>query len=68
MMHGLTMHKRILNGAHTTLGLQSTQMMATLFDGIVGHTAGRVQLRGSSRRRGWTQAMEERHQRSLALP
>jgi enoyl-CoA hydratase len=47
----LMMQKLMLNGALTNMGLQSTQMMATLFDGIAPH-AGRAQLQASRSRSG----------------
>jgi enoyl-CoA hydratase len=61
----LTMQKLMLNGALVNMGLQSTQMMATLFDGIARHTREGLNFKRRAGEEGWKQAVEERDQGSF---
>ena len=63
----LMMHKLVLNVALTNMGLQSTQMMATLFDGIARHTREGLNFKRRARaaEEGWKQAVEERDRGSF---
>jgi enoyl-CoA hydratase/carnithine racemase len=61
----LMMQKLMLNGALTNMGLQSTQMMATLFDGIARHTREGLNFKRRAAEEGWKQAVEERDQGSF---
>jgi enoyl-CoA hydratase len=61
----LMMQKLMLNGALTNMGLQSTQMMATLFDGIARHTREGLNFKRRAAEAGWKQAVEERDQGSF---
>jgi enoyl-CoA hydratase len=44
------------------MGLASTQMIATLFDGITRHTAEGLNFKRRAAEAGWKQAVEERDQ------
>jgi enoyl-CoA hydratase len=61
----LMMQKLMLNGALVNMGLQSTQMMATLFDGIARHTREGLNFKRRAGEEGWKQAVEERDQGSF---
>ncbi len=56
----LMMQKLMINQALANMGLQSTQMMATLFDGITRHTREGLAFRRRAEQVGWKQAVEER--------
>ena len=51
----LMMQKLMVNQAFDNMGLQNTQMLATLFDGMARHTPGRHVVQGT-RRDGGLQA------------
>ncbi|HSR80736.1 MAG TPA: crotonase/enoyl-CoA hydratase family protein [Hyphomicrobiaceae bacterium] len=61
----LMMQKLMLNGALVNMGLQSTQMMATLFDGIARHTREGLNFKRRAGEEGWKRAVEERDQGSF---
>jgi enoyl-CoA hydratase len=56
----LTMMKRVVNQAHANRGLESTQLLATLFDGIARHTPEGVAFKQRAEQVGWRQAITER--------
>jgi enoyl-CoA hydratase len=58
----LTMQKLMVNQALVNMGLQTTQMMATLFDGIARHTREGLNFKRRAAEVGWKQAVEERDQ------
>ena len=61
----LMMQKLMLNGALANMGLQSTQMMATLFDGIARHTREGRNFKRRAGEEGWKQAVAEPDQGSF---
>lgn len=56
----LMMHKMIVNQSLENMGIGSTQMMATLFDGIARHTPEGITFKQLSERVGFKQAVAER--------
>jgi enoyl-CoA hydratase len=56
----LAMMKRVVNQAHANRGLESTQLLATLFDGIARHTPEGVAFKARAEEVGWRQAVTER--------
>lgn len=56
----LMMQKLMINQALDSMGLQNTQMIATLFDGITRHSPEGVNFKKRSEDRGWKQAVRER--------
>lgn len=56
----LMMHKMIVNQAYENMGIGSTQMMATLFDGIARHTPEGIAFKKLSEQVGFKQAVAER--------
>jgi len=56
----LMMQKLMINQALDTMGLQNTQMIATVFDGITRHTPEGVAFRERAREVGFQQAVQER--------
>jgi enoyl-CoA hydratase len=54
------MTKMVVNQAYENMGLQSTQMMATLFDGIARHTPEGLWFRERAQDVGFKQAVAER--------
>ena len=58
----LMMQKLIINQAYTNMGLESTQMMATVFDGIARHTPEGVAFKKRCEEVGFKQAVIERDQ------
>jgi hypothetical protein len=58
----LMMQKLMVNQALANMGLQTTQMLATLFDGITRHTREGLNFKRRAGEEGWKQAVEERDQ------
>jgi enoyl-CoA hydratase len=56
----LAMHKMVVNQVMLTMGLEQTQMMATVFDGITRHNPEGVWFRRYSQVHGFKQAVEWR--------
>ena len=56
----LMMQKLMVNQAYENMGLASTQMMATLFDGIARHTPEGVHFKQRCEQVGFQQAVKER--------
>jgi enoyl-CoA hydratase len=56
----LMMQKLMVNQAYENMGLASTQMIATLFDGIARHTPEGVAFKARCEQVGFTQAVRER--------
>jgi enoyl-CoA hydratase len=56
----LMMTKMVVNQAYENMGLQSTQMMATLFDGVARHTPEGLWFRERAQEVGFKQAVAER--------
>jgi enoyl-CoA hydratase len=56
----LMMQKLMINQALENMGLASTQMMATLFDGITRHSPEGLNFKARAEEVGWKQAVEER--------
>lgn len=56
----LAMQKLMVNQALANMGLHSTQMVATLFDGITRHTREGLNFKRRAEEVGWKQAVDER--------
>ncbi len=56
----LMMQKLMINQAYENMGLQTTQMFATLFDGIARHTPEGVAFKARAETVGFKQAVKER--------
>ena len=56
----LMMCKMAVNQAYENMGLQTTQMFATLFDGVARHSPEGVWFRGRAQEAGFKKAVEER--------
>jgi enoyl-CoA hydratase len=56
----LAMMKLMCNQALANMGLNSTQMIATLFDGIARHTREGYNFKRRAEEVGWKQAVDER--------
>jgi enoyl-CoA hydratase len=56
----LMMQKLMINQAYENMGLATTQMLATLFDGITRHTPEGVAFKRRAEQAGWKQAVRER--------
>lgn len=56
----LMMQKMVVNQAYENMGLATTQMMATLFDGIARHTPEGVHFKARAEADGFKQAVKER--------
>ncbi|MEL6235563.1 MAG: enoyl-CoA hydratase-related protein, partial [Pseudomonadota bacterium] len=56
----LAMMKMMTNQALLNQGLQTTQMLATLFDGITRHSPEGVNFKARAEAVGWKQAVEDR--------
>ena len=56
----LMMQKLMINQAYDNMGLQNTQMIATLFDGITRHTKEGLNFKKRAEERGWKEAVKER--------
>ena len=58
----LMMQKLMINQALYNMGLQSTQMIATVFDGITRHSREGLNFKHRAEAKGWKHAVEERDQ------
>ncbi|MCC5858439.1 MAG: crotonase/enoyl-CoA hydratase family protein [Ectothiorhodospiraceae bacterium] len=56
----LMMQKLVVNQAYENMGLQVTQMMATVFDGITRHSPEGINFKQRAESVGWKQAVRER--------
>ena len=56
----LMMQKLMINQAFANMGLETTQMMATLFDGITRHSPEGVAFKARAEEVGFKQAVKER--------
>ncbi len=56
----LMMQKLMINQAYDNMGLENTQMIATLFDGITRHSPEGMNFKKRSEEMGWKQAVRER--------
>jgi enoyl-CoA hydratase len=56
----LMMQKLMINQAYENMGLQTTQMFATLFDGMARHTPEGVAFKARAEAVGFKQAVKER--------
>ena len=56
----LMMQKMMINQAYDNMGLQNTQMVATLFDGITRHSPEGVWFKERAEKVGFKQAVRER--------
>lgn len=60
----LMMQKLVINQAYENMGLETTQMMATVFDGITRHSPEGMNFKHRAEQVGWKQAVRERDQGS----
>lgn len=60
----LMMQKLVINQAYENMGLETTQMMATVFDGITRHSPEGMNFKHRAEEVGWKQAVRERDQGS----
>lgn len=60
----LMMQKLMINQALYNMGLQTTQMMATVFDGITRHGPEGINFKHRAEAVGWKQAVDERNYRA----
>jgi enoyl-CoA hydratase/carnithine racemase len=58
----LTMQKLMVNQALANMGLHTTQMIATVFDGIARHSREGLNFQRRATEEGWKQAVDERDQ------
>ncbi len=58
----LMMQKLMINQALYNMGLQTTQMVATVFDGITRHSPEGLNFKHRAEEVGWKQAVDERDQ------
>jgi len=58
----LMMQKLVINQALYNMGLQTTQMIATVFDGITRHSPEGINFKHRAEEKGWKQAVDERDQ------
>ena len=58
----LMMQKLMINQALYNMGLQTTQMIATVFDGITRHSPEGLNFKQRAEEKGWKQAVDERDQ------
>ncbi|MBO6815682.1 MAG: crotonase/enoyl-CoA hydratase family protein [Rhizobiaceae bacterium] len=56
----LMMQKLMINQAYDSMGLENTQMIATVFDGITRHSPEGLNFKKRSEETGWKQAVRER--------
>jgi len=56
----LMMHKKVVNQAFANMGMETTQMMATLFDGIARHTPEGVAFKERAEQEGYKEAVRTR--------
>lgn len=59
-LNQLMMHKLVVNQAFDNMGMQSTQVLATLFDGIARHTPEGVAFKERAEKEGFKRAVIER--------
>lgn len=59
-LNQLMMHKMVVNQAYANMGMQTTQMMATLFDGIARHTPEGVAFKRRAEEVGFKEAVLQR--------
>lgn len=59
-LNQLMMHKLVVNQAFDNMGMQSTQVLATLFDGIARHTPEGVAFKQRAEEVGFKDAVRER--------
>jgi enoyl-CoA hydratase len=58
----LMMQKLVVNQALSNMGLQTTQMIATIFDGITRHSPEGINFKRRAEEKGWQHAVDERDQ------
>jgi enoyl-CoA hydratase len=58
----LMMQKLMVNQALSNMGLHTTQMIATVFDGITRHTREGYNFKRRAEEKGWKRAVDERDQ------
>jgi enoyl-CoA hydratase len=58
----LMMQKLMVNQALSNMGLHTTQMIATVFDGITRHSPEGLNFKRRSEEKGWKHAVDERDQ------
>jgi enoyl-CoA hydratase len=58
----LMMQKLMVNQALTNMGLHTTQMIATIFDGMTRHSPEGLNFKRRAEAKGWKQAVDERDQ------
>lgn len=58
----LMMQKLMINQAYENMGLENTQMIATVFDGITRHSPEGLNFKARSEEMGWKQSVRERDQ------
>ena len=56
----LMMQKLMINQAIDNMGLENTQMLATVFDGITRHSPEGLNFKKRSEQMGWKHAVRER--------
>ncbi|WP_127112781.1 crotonase/enoyl-CoA hydratase family protein [Shimia sediminis] len=56
----LAMQKMVINQAVEAMGLNETQRLATIFDGITRHSPEGMNFKDRSEAKGWKQAVQER--------
>jgi len=56
----LMMHKLMINQAFENMGLRTTQMFATLFDGMTRHSPEGMAFKRRAETVGWKEAVRER--------
>ena len=56
----LMMQKLVINQAIEAMGIENTQMLATVFDGITRHSPEGINFKQRSEQVGWKQAVRER--------
>ena len=56
----LMMQKLMINQVYDNMGLENTQMLATLFDGITRHSPEGINFKERSEQVGWRQSVRER--------
>ena len=61
----LMMQKLVINQAIEAMGMQQTQMFATVFDGITRHSPEGINFKQRAEQLGWKQAVRERDEGSF---
>jgi len=64
----LVMQKLMINSAIHNQGLETTQMLATVFDGITRHSPEGLNFKARSEDVGWKQAVDERDRGTYDWP